>query len=57
MVVLAAALKSIPVEVLEAARVDGAGEWELFRRVMLPMLSLPISPFGPRRRVARLAFR
>jgi alpha-glucoside transport system permease protein len=43
MVVLAAALKSIPVEVLEAARVDGAGEWELFRRVMLPMLSLPIS--------------
>jgi alpha-glucoside transport system permease protein len=43
MVVLAAAIKGIPTEVVEAARVDGAGEWMLFRRVMLPMLSLPIS--------------
>ena len=43
MVVLAAAIKGIPTEVLEAARVDGAGEWAIFRRVMLPMLSLPIS--------------
>ena len=43
MVVLAAAIKGIPTEVLEAARVDGAGEWALFRRVMLPMLSLPVS--------------
>jgi alpha-glucoside transport system permease protein len=43
MVVLSAALKGIPTEVLEAARVDGAGEWNIFRRIMLPMLSLPIS--------------
>src|SRR5207244_2670676 len=43
MVVLAAAIKGIPAEVMEAARVDGAGEWAIFRRVMLPMLSLPIS--------------
>ena len=43
MVVLSAAIKGIPTEVLEAARVDGAGEWAIFRRVMLPMLSLPIS--------------
>lgn len=43
MVVMAAAIKGIPVEVLEAARVDGAGEWQIFRRVMLPMLSLPVS--------------
>jgi alpha-glucoside transport system permease protein len=43
MVVLAAAIKGIPAEVLEAARVDGAREWQVFRRVMLPMLSLPIS--------------
>ena len=43
MVVLAAAIKGIPTEVLEAARVDGAGEWETFRRILLPMLSLPIS--------------
>ena len=43
MVVLSAALKGIPTEILEAARVDGAGEWNIFRRIMLPMLSLPIS--------------
>jgi alpha-glucoside transport system permease protein len=43
MVVLSAAIKGIPTEVLEAARVDGAGEWAIFRRVMLPMLSLPIA--------------
>jgi alpha-glucoside transport system permease protein len=43
MVVLSAAIKGIPAEVLEAARVDGAGEWAIFRRVLFPMLSLPIS--------------
>jgi alpha-glucoside transport system permease protein len=43
MVVLSAALKGISTEILEAARVDGAGEWNIFRRIMLPMLSLPIS--------------
>lgn len=43
MVVLSAAIKGIPTDVLEAARVDGAGEWAIFRRVMLPMLSLPIA--------------
>jgi len=43
MVVLSAALKGIPTEIIEAARVDGAGEWNIFRRIMLPMLSLPIS--------------
>ena len=43
MVVLSAAIKGIPEEILEAARVDGAGEWILFRRVMLPMLSLPVA--------------
>jgi alpha-glucoside transport system permease protein len=43
MVVLSAALKGIPTEIIEASRVDGAGEWNIFRRIMLPMLSLPIS--------------
>jgi len=43
MVVLSAALKGIPTEIIEAARVDGAGEFNIFRRIMLPMLSLPIS--------------
>ena len=43
MVVLSAALKGIPADILEAARVDGAGEWAILRRITLPMLSLPIS--------------
>src|SRR5436190_5539221 len=43
MVVLSAAIKGIPAEVMEAARVDGATEWQIFRRVMLPMLSLPLA--------------
>jgi alpha-glucoside transport system permease protein len=43
MVVLSAALKGIPTEIIEAARVDGAGEWHIFRRIMVPMLSLPLA--------------
>jgi alpha-glucoside transport system permease protein len=43
MVVLSAAIKGLPTEVMEAARVDGAGEWAIFRRIMIPMLSLPLS--------------
>ena len=39
MVVLSAGLKSISSEVLEAARVDGASEWQIFRRIMIPILS------------------
>jgi alpha-glucoside transport system permease protein len=42
-VILSAALKSIPGEVLEAARTDGANERQIFFRVILPMVSLPIS--------------
>ena len=43
MVVLSAALKGIPTEIIEAARTDGASEWNVFRRIQLPMLSLPIA--------------
>jgi len=43
MVVLSAAIKGLPADVLEAARVDGANEWQIFRRIMFPLLSLPIS--------------
>jgi alpha-glucoside transport system permease protein len=39
MVVLSAGLKGISTEVLEAARVDGAGEWQIFRRIIIPILS------------------
>jgi alpha-glucoside transport system permease protein len=38
MTILSAALKGLPGEVLEAARVDGATEWQLFWRVMIPMI-------------------
>jgi alpha-glucoside transport system permease protein len=42
-VILSAALKGISSEILEAARVDGATEGQIFRRIIVPMLSLPIS--------------
>jgi glucose/mannose transport system permease protein len=34
-----AGLRGIPDELREAARVDGAGEWQVFRRVVLPLLT------------------
>ena len=43
MVILSAALKGIPAEMLEAARVDGAGEWRVFWRIILPMLGSTIA--------------
>jgi multiple sugar transport system permease protein len=33
-----AALQSIPQELYEAARVDGAGRWQMFRRITLPLI-------------------
>jgi multiple sugar transport system permease protein len=36
--ILFAAVEALPVDVLEAARVDGATRWQLLRRVMLPLL-------------------
>jgi alpha-glucoside transport system permease protein len=38
MTILSAAIKGLPGEVLEAARVDGANEWNMFWRIMLPMI-------------------
>jgi alpha-glucoside transport system permease protein len=38
MTVLAAALKGVPGEILEAARVDGATEWQVFMGIMVPMI-------------------
>jgi alpha-glucoside transport system permease protein len=43
MVILSAALKGIPTEVLEAARVDGASEFQVFRRVIVPMVGSTIA--------------
>jgi alpha-glucoside transport system permease protein len=39
MTLIAAGLASIPRDALEAARVDGATEWQVFRRVTVPLLS------------------
>ena len=41
-IIYAAALTSLPGEVLKAAAVDGAGRWQIFREVTWPML-LPVT--------------
>jgi len=46
MVILSAALKGIPADLLEAARVDGAGEVTIFRRVIFPLLMPTITVVG-----------
>lgn len=38
MTILSAAIKGLPSEVLEAARVDGASEWMVFWKIMMPMI-------------------
>lgn len=39
MVLIAAGLAGVPRELLEAARVDGASEWQVFRRITVPLLA------------------
>jgi alpha-glucoside transport system permease protein len=43
MVVIAAGLAAIPRDTLEAARTDGATEWQVFRRVTVPLLAPVLS--------------
>ena len=38
MVVLSAAIKSVPDEIIEAARIDGASELQVFRRIVIPSI-------------------
>jgi arabinogalactan oligomer / maltooligosaccharide transport system permease protein len=38
------ALQSIPGDLVEAARVDGAGGWQVFRRITLPLLLISTAP-------------
>jgi len=38
MMIFYAAFRQIPFEIVEAARLDGAGEWALFRRIKVPMI-------------------
>jgi alpha-glucoside transport system permease protein len=38
MTILSAAIRGVPEEILEASRVDGANEWQVFWRIMFPMI-------------------
>ncbi|MFC9331180.1 ABC transporter permease subunit [Kitasatospora sp. NPDC057015] len=39
MVIIAGGLAGLPRETLEAARMDGASEWQVFRRITVPLLA------------------
>ncbi len=39
MVIISAALKGIPDEIIEAAKIDGANRWNMFWRVTVPMIA------------------
>jgi alpha-glucoside transport system permease protein len=39
MVILSSAIKGVPEELLEAARIDGATEFQVFRRIILPSIA------------------
>ncbi len=43
MTILAASLRNIPDELLEAARVDGAREWTIFWKIMVPLIAPTIA--------------
>jgi len=43
LVILSAGLKSIPQEIIEAARVDGANEWQILFNVTIPMMGSTIA--------------
>ncbi|ACL70203.1 carbohydrate ABC transporter permease [Halothermothrix orenii] len=43
MVILSAAYKGIPKELLEAGRVDGANEWQVFRHIIIPSMKSTIA--------------
>ena len=42
MILIVAALQTIPEELYEAARIDGAGRWSLFRYVTFPMIQATV---------------
>jgi len=43
MTILSAALKAVPGEILEAARIDGASEWRVFWSILVPLILPTIS--------------
>lgn len=46
MVILSAAIKSMPVDLLEAGRIDGANEFQIFRGITLPYIQGTIITVG-----------
>ena len=38
--------ETLPNELLDAARIDGANEWQIFLRIVLPQLSAPLATLG-----------
>jgi len=42
MVILSSAIKGVPDDLLEAARIDGANEWQVFRKITVPTISSTI---------------
>jgi alpha-glucoside transport system permease protein len=42
MVILSSAIKSVPDDQLEASRIDGANEWQVFQRIVIPSISSTI---------------
>lgn len=43
MVILSASYKGIPKELMEASRVDGANEWQVFRHIIVPSMKSTIA--------------
>jgi alpha-glucoside transport system permease protein len=43
MVLLSAAIKGVPTDTLEAARIDGANEWQIFWRITVPQIRSTIA--------------
>jgi alpha-glucoside transport system permease protein len=42
MVILSSAIKGVPDELIEAARIDGASEWKVFTRIVIPTIKSTI---------------
>lgn len=42
MIILSSAIKGVPEDLLEAARIDGANEWQVFRRITVPTIASTI---------------
>jgi multiple sugar transport system permease protein len=38
--------ETLPTELLDAARIDGASEWQIYVRIVLPQLSAPLATLG-----------